>query len=103
MEPGGTEGRPIYAAIENSGVDGVMVVVTRYKTIIYFGMVAGVQGGNTEEQQEVAMRQWKLKEVASNLSKTMKSSSEPVKKNNDAIGTSLLCLDFHSYNRLYFL
>ncbi|XP_024516676.1 uncharacterized protein LOC9643245 [Selaginella moellendorffii] len=29
-EPGGTAGRPIYAAIENSGVDGVMVVVTRY-------------------------------------------------------------------------
>ncbi|EFJ36500.1 hypothetical protein SELMODRAFT_404562 [Selaginella moellendorffii] len=29
-EPGGTAGRPIYAAIENSGVDGVMVVVRRY-------------------------------------------------------------------------
>ncbi|EFJ14442.1 hypothetical protein SELMODRAFT_48932, partial [Selaginella moellendorffii] len=29
-EPGGTAGRPIYAARENSGVDGVMIVVTRY-------------------------------------------------------------------------
>ncbi|CAI6009518.1 unnamed protein product [Closterium sp. NIES-65] len=28
-EPGGTAGRPILAAIEGAGVDGVMVVVTR--------------------------------------------------------------------------
>lgn len=28
-EPGGTAGRPMYAALEGSGLDAIMVVVTR--------------------------------------------------------------------------
>ncbi|CAI5463552.1 unnamed protein product [Closterium sp. Yama58-4] len=39
-EPGGTAGRPILAAIEGAGVDGVMVVVTRY----YGGVKLGTGG-----------------------------------------------------------
>ncbi|GJP30805.1 hypothetical protein CLOM_g6985 [Closterium sp. NIES-68] len=39
-EPGGTAGRPILAAIEGAGVDGVVVVVTRY----YGGVKLGTGG-----------------------------------------------------------
>ncbi|CAI5514311.1 unnamed protein product, partial [Closterium sp. Naga37s-1] len=39
-EPGGTAGRPILAAIEGAGVDGVMVMVTRY----YGGVKLGTGG-----------------------------------------------------------
>ena len=39
-EPGGTAGRPILAAIERQGVDGVIVVVTRY----YGGTKLGAGG-----------------------------------------------------------
>ncbi len=39
-EPSGTAGRPILSAIENQGLDGVMVVVTRY----YGGIQLGAGG-----------------------------------------------------------
>lgn len=39
-EPGGTAGRPILAQLEGRGLDGVMVVVTRY----YGGVKLGVGG-----------------------------------------------------------
>ena len=39
-EPGGTAGRPILAAIEAQGIDGVMVVVTRH----FGGIKLGVGG-----------------------------------------------------------
>lgn len=50
-EPGGTAGRPILAAIEGRGIDGVLVVVTRWYGGIKLGAggLARAYGGSASE------------------------------------------------------
>jgi len=57
-EPGGTAGRPIYIAIENSGMDHIMVIVTRYFGGIKLGAggLARAYGGSASKCLQLATR-----------------------------------------------
>lgn len=69
-EPGGTAGRPILAAIDGQGLDGVLVVVTRWYGGIKLGAGGLVRayGGAAAECLRTAARQplvhWQQGEVA---------------------------------------
>lgn len=48
-EPGGTAGRPILSAITSSGLDHVMVVVTRWAPLLFYHLRGNLMNEYTKE------------------------------------------------------